>query len=78
MLDVLFCLNRRSLPRKKGGEARPNFGLQEAGVDVRDMTRCYSGLHFMNTDELDAALKETHEVSEARSHVKSTVEGVAI
>ena len=28
---------------------------------MRDMTRCYSGLHFMNTEELDAALKETHE-----------------
>jgi len=38
-------------------EAKP----EEAGVDVRDMTRCYSGLHFMNTEELDAALKETHE-----------------
>lgn len=40
--------------------------LQEAGVDVRDMTRCYSGLHFMNTDDLDQALRDTqtHEVSE--------------
>ena len=27
---------------------------------MRDMTRCYSGLHFMNP-ELDAALKETQE-----------------
>ena len=48
-------------------EAYPSISLcqletfQEAGVDVRDMTRCYSGLHFMNTEELDAALKETHE-----------------
>ncbi|CAK9035203.1 unnamed protein product [Durusdinium trenchii] len=36
-------------------EAKP----EEAGVDVRDMTRCYSGLHFMDSEALDAALRET-------------------
>ena len=45
-------------------EVKEEAKAEEAGVDVRDMTRCYSGLHFMSTEALDAALQETQQVSD--------------
>ena len=45
-------------------EVKEESKPEEAGVDVRDMTRCYSGLHFMSTEALDAALQETQQVSD--------------
>ncbi|CAJ1334735.1 unnamed protein product [Effrenium voratum] len=65
-------------------EVKEESKPEEAGVDVRDMTRCYSGLHFMDTETLDAALRETtaperqvSDMDQAKSRLQEYQENLA-